>query len=90
MHTIIFHNYFSITIHDIIVKLSIPVALTPAASQDDLTRMNSQSLLIPLMENYFSHSTARRLPNVGSVLERRRRRRANIEPTLGKRLVFAG
>ena len=32
----------------------------------------------------------RRLPDVGSMLERRRRRRANVEPTLGKRLVFAG
>ena len=31
----------------------------------------------------------RRLTNVGSMLVRRRRRRANIEPALGKRPVFA-
>ena len=37
-----------------------------------------------------SPANARRLPNVGSVLVQRRRRWANIEPTLGERLVFAG
>ena len=31
----------------------------------------------------------RRWPNVGLILDRRRRRRANIKPTLGQRFVFA-
>ena len=35
-------------------------------------------------------ANTRRLPNVGSMLARRLRHRSNIEPTLGKRLVFAG
>ena len=35
-------------------------------------------------------ANTRRWPNVGSMLTHRLRRRANIEPTFGKRLVFAG
>ena len=35
-------------------------------------------------------ANSRRSPNVGSVLDQRRRRTADIEPALGKRLVFAG
>ena len=42
--------------------------------------------------NIVAHSrrNSRRSPNAGSMLARRLRRRANIEPTLGERLVFAG
>ena len=35
-------------------------------------------------------ANTRGVSNVGSMLERRRRRRANIEPTLDTSLVFAG
>ena len=35
-------------------------------------------------------TSTRRLPNAGSMLARRLRRRSNIEPTLGKYPVFAG
>ena len=48
----------------------------PATTPDD---MKSQKL-----------ANTRRSPNVGSMLERRRRRRAKIDPALGERLVFSG
>ena len=41
-------------------------------------------LIIPPQQN------TRRSPKVGSMLDQRRRRWANIEPTMGKCLMFAG
>ena len=40
--------------------------------------------------NRDSPENTRRWPNAGLMLAQRRRRWANISPTLGQRLVFAG
>ena len=54
------------------------------------THLNiKQSLASSFAEKYICLPNIR-LPNVGSMLARRRRRRANIELTLVKHLVFAG
>ena len=51
------------------------------------------SLLVDLLGNINSDwfpANTRRSPIVGSMLVQRRRRWANIEPTMGEHLVFAG
>ena len=44
----------------------------------------------PTLEGHPIPTKMRRWPNAGLMLARRRRRRANITPTLGQRLMFAG
>ena len=48
-----------------------------------VTRAPDSGQPVPLPAN------TRRRPNVGLTLDRRRRRRANINPTSGQRIVFA-
>ena len=76
----------------------VQAVIQPCSSFNSIQRKfrqtSSQTLESVHLKLWWTHDAAPantiRWPNVGSKLGRRRRRWANIEPTLGQRIVFAG